>query len=684
MPGNARATLSWDAPSDNGGAAIVNYQYRVSANGGTSWVPDWTDVPDGPDTGADPGDETSYVVEGLTNNTAYTFQVRARNSMHTGAGSQVPATPVAGPAADPAAPRSLQAQARDSSVSLSWQAPVDDGNRPLVRYEVRHARGSTVPSGTAWADVGLVLAHTVASLTNARQYTFEVRAVNAANRAGPPARVQAMPEENADAPSAVRNLRAVVGATEVRLYWNTPVREGDSRISRYEYRKVQGSTVGASEPWARLAHYTGNGAGFLDLENGALYTFEVRAVNASGRVGAVARVRATPSSVASGAPGAPVNLRAVSGQAYLDRKDAGKRGYADVTLTWDPPARDGNSPILRYEWRHAEGGSVPASATWKSASPDSLTWRVRSLKAGTGYAFELRAVNEAGRAGPVVRGRLTTARYSGASVTLQVSGSAREGEPFTLRARRSGSWSGDTHVIFELHDSAFPNKYELRAAEFGATGTTATATYVPPFDTARPSRRTFTVRIGDVRGDYVISPAIVTVTVADADAAISVADATVREGPGAKLAFEVRLDRTRDRTITVDYATSDVTATAGDDYTATSGTLSIPPGSRRAVIEVPVLDDMIDDDRETLTLTLSRPGGGDHRGRRCDRDDPQLGFVAAGLACAVRAHGGRAGDGGGRGALRGRARAGPLGKHRGAAALRPRRRGRGGCGGKGR
>ena len=137
-------------------------------------------------------------------------------------------------------------------------------------------------------------------------------------------------------------------------------------------------------------------------------------------------------------------------------------------------------------------------------------------------------MNEADRAGPVVRGRLMTARYSGASVTLQVSGSAREGQPFTLRARRSGSWQGDTHVIFELHDTAFPNRYELPAAEFGATGTTATATYVPLFDTARPSRRTFTVRIGDVRGDYVISPAIVTVTVADADAAISVAD-TLRQ-----------------------------------------------------------------------------------------------------------------------------------------------------------
>ena len=48
-----------------------------------------------------------------------------------------------------------------------------------------------------------------------------------------------------------------------------------------------------------------------------------------------------------------------------------------------------------------------------------------------------------------------------------------------------------------------------------------------------------------------------------------------------------------------------VTATAGLDYTEVSGTLSIPAGSRRASIEVAVLDDEIDDDGETLTLTLS-------------------------------------------------------------------------------
>ena len=421
-----------------------------------------------------------------------------------------------------------------------------------------------------------------------------------------------------DPPSVVRNLRATVGAMEVLLFWYPPAKQGDSRISHYEYRLARGSTVPQGVRWARLPRYSRNGAGFLRLQNGALYTFEVRAVNASGLAGPAAQVRATPSprgSSTSNTPGAPRNFRAaVSRQPYVAYREANKQAHVDVTLSWTAPASNGNVRIFRYEYRHAEGSSVPTGSSWRHAEGTSPT-TVRSLKAGTGYAFEVRAVNDVG-AGPVVRGRLTTARYSGPTVALRVSGSAREGQPFTLQARRSGSWTGDSHVLFELEDSAFsPSKrtrrrmYELRAAEFGATGTTATATYVPRFDNKRPDRRTLTVRVSDVRGDYVITSGTVTVTVADADAALSVAGASVREGPGAKLRFVVRLDRARDRTITVDYATSDDTATAGSDYTATSGTLSIAPGSRQAVIEVPVLQDAFNDGGERLTLTLSNATG---------------------------------------------------------------------------
>ena len=45
------------------------------------------------------------------------------------------------------------------------------------------------------------------------------------------------------------------------------------------------------------------------------------------------------------------------------------------------------------------------------------------------------------------------------------------------------------------------------------------------------------------------------------------------------------------KTITVDYATSDGTATAGSDYTATSGTLTFAAGDTSKTIDVAVLAD---------------------------------------------------------------------------------------------
>ncbi len=90
-------------------------------------------------------------------------------------------------------------------------------------------------------------------------------------------------------------------------------------------------------------------------------------------------------------------------------------------------------------------------------------------------------------------------------------------------------------------------------------------------------------------------------------ATLSVADATVEEAEGATLDFLVTLSRTRFGTTTVQYATSDGTATEGADYTATSGTLTFGLLETSKTISVPVLDDAHDDGGETVTLTLSNP-----------------------------------------------------------------------------
>ena len=92
-------------------------------------------------------------------------------------------------------------------------------------------------------------------------------------------------------------------------------------------------------------------------------------------------------------------------------------------------------------------------------------------------------------------------------------------------------------------------------------------------------------------------------------AAMSAADARVEEAEGATLDFVVSLDVAPGGPLTVDYSTADGTATAGEDYTATSGTLTFGVDEQTKTIQVAVLDDAHDEGEETMTLRFSNPSG---------------------------------------------------------------------------
>ena len=104
--------------------------------------------------------------------------------------------------------------------------------------------------------------------------------------------------------------------------------------------------------------------------------------------------------------------------------------------------------------------------------------------------------------------------------------------------------------------------------------------------------------------------AAVSATVAGPGAALpalSVADATAAEG--ATLSFAVTLDAAADADATVDWATSDGTATAGADYEAASGTLTFAAGETAKTVTVAALHDTEAETDETFTVTLSNPWG---------------------------------------------------------------------------
>ena len=103
-----------------------------------------------------------------------------------------------------------------------------------------------------------------------------------------------------------------------------------------------------------------------------------------------------------------------------------------------------------------------------------------------------------------------------------------------------------------------------------------------------------------------------TITIADNDEkpGISIASSMATEGDAgqASMDFTVTLDSALSEAVTVDYVTSDGTASAGSDYTAvTAGTVTIPAGDTQATFSVAVLGDTTNEADETFIVTISLP-----------------------------------------------------------------------------
>ena len=93
--------------------------------------------------------------------------------------------------------------------------------------------------------------------------------------------------------------------------------------------------------------------------------------------------------------------------------------------------------------------------------------------------------------------------------------------------------------------------------------------------------------------------------------ALSINDVMVAEGnSGTSTAtFNVTLSPTSAGTVTVNFATSNVSATAGSDYVATNGTLTFNPGDSLKTVVVTINGDTTPEGNETFVVTLSAPSG---------------------------------------------------------------------------
>ena len=129
VAGDQQVTLSWTDPNNT---SITTYQYRQSTDGGSNWSPDWTNITDSDE------NTTSHTVENLTNDTAYTFEIRAVNATGNGASGSVTATPVL-PPLTVTWPEDIEGTQKSSIWTSLTSTPPQisvSGGRPSYTYEI--------------------------------------------------------------------------------------------------------------------------------------------------------------------------------------------------------------------------------------------------------------------------------------------------------------------------------------------------------------------------------------------------------------------------------------------------------------------------------------------------------------------------------------------------------------------
>ena len=151
-----------------------------------------------------------------------------------------------------------------------------------------------------------------------------------------------------------------------------------------------------------------------------------------------------------------------------------------------------------------------------------------------------------------------------------------------------------------------------------AAGETSKSFTIPIInDTAVEGNETVPVTLSSPAGGATLgTPATATLTIVSDDVAtqpgalqLGAATYTVNENPGTVTVTVNRVNGS-DGSVTVNYATANGSATAGSDYTATSGTLTFAAGETSKTFAIPIINDTAVEGNETVTISLSSPTGG--------------------------------------------------------------------------
>jgi len=165
---SSQINLSWTAPNDNGGSSITGYKIERSTDNGTTWS---VIVPNTALT------STTYNDTGLTHSTTYSYRVSAINSVGTSSSSNTASATTLNTA--PSSPTSLTATGKVTNMTLSWNAPTDNGGLQIVGYMIERS----VDNGTTWSTIisdtnSTGTTYTDSHLMPVKTYTYRVSAIN--------------------------------------------------------------------------------------------------------------------------------------------------------------------------------------------------------------------------------------------------------------------------------------------------------------------------------------------------------------------------------------------------------------------------------------------------------------------------------------------------------------------------
>ena len=331
------------------------------------------------------------------------------------------------------------------------------------------------------------------------------------------------------------------------------------------------------------------------------------------------------------APLAPVTVYGRSVASIADAEAKESDGTIRFTVSLDAPTRE----TATVDWRTADGTATngrdyeAASGTLRFEPGETEAFaRVSIFPTTEAEPDETFTVTIEKRSGPIV---IDTARSTATGTIKDNSVGVEFDQPasprtddsnFTVPLRfRPSSFEADAADVLaalRVKHRGYRGECALEEGEVDVVGVTPATGTSNSFEAEINPGGTCHIELviarestfGDAVMQYdaqiwIMGPRSVSAWIGDTSA--SEADTHMR--------FTVEFDAPPVETVTIDYATEDGTATAGSDYTATSGTITLDPPERRrdrpsAVIEVPLRNDSLVEETETLTVRLSNPSAG--------------------------------------------------------------------------